>query len=544
MNHHLYEIVLESPQMWLKLQGSCWSEEQATAFFAHRFGGNDPDPLRPDLRYVSFSFRVPRKLSECTAHIFNWEAIKDRLPTGWDDQQFRLAEGPYPWCETLSDECDCHGEKGRLDIVYCSDFGLREHDAKRKIKSPNTWRYEYFQELRRILRTRQSAPRAVGNAAIESRHEAPPQEGFYCQVDGHYHAYSEQVKRRVESNLALARMEFATRSEEERRMLMSNIQGITAHWLRTFQIQECADRLAEGRAEIPDVLYKYIPRERIGEGAPNSLRATQLLALNDDMECNVITMPDSEMDAIDFLTLVQSRLKECLGIEASDEELLERSLRHGDLRLSTFIQEYLNPRVGVVALSADLLVPTMWAHYARNTGIVVGYDAEVLRGLGFEMRRVSYTEIAPIYEPSRGDVIQLNFTDRERMEREVRAGSTTGGTRVLGTVALTQLGADWKALSRLLFVKGTSWEYEKEIRLLVDLEEARDTGTKDSNCHPIKVIDIPPDAIKEIYRGPNTRDEDVARAVEAARGENKRGLFVGQVSSHAFRIQKTGGVQH
>ena len=135
--NHLYEIVLESPQMWLKIQASCQSEEQATAFFEYRFGGNDPDPLRPDLRFVSFSFRVPRKLSECSEHIFNWEAIKDRLPTGWDDQEFRLAKGPYPWCETLSDECDCYGASGRLDAAYCSDFGLLEEMDKRASRSQN-----------------------------------------------------------------------------------------------------------------------------------------------------------------------------------------------------------------------------------------------------------------------------------------------------------------------------------------------------------------------------------------------------------------------
>ena len=50
--------------------------------------------------------------------------------------------------------------------------------------------------------------------------------------------------------------------------------------------------------------------------------------------------------------------------------------------------------------------------------------------------------------------------------------------------------------------------------------------------------------IKEIYRGANTKDADVERAVEVARGENNRGLFVGHVSSHAFRIQKTGGVHY
>ena len=106
------------------------------------------------------------------------------------------------------------------------------------------------------------------------------------------------------------------------------------------------------------------------------------------------------------------------------------------------------------------------------------------------------------------------------------------------------LGADWKALSRLLFVKGSSWEYEKQVRLLVDLQEARDTGNVDHNGWPVKVMDIPPEAIKEIYNGVHTPKEDLAQAIEIARGENKRGLFEGHVSSHAFRIQKTGGVNH
>ena len=204
----------------------------------------------------------------------------------------------------------------------------------------------------------------------------------------------------------------------------------------------------------------------------------------------------------------------------------------------------LNPLVGVVSLSTDLSVPTMWTHYALNTGIVVGYDTEVLRNLGFELRQVSYTEIAPVFEPTRGDVIQLQFADRERMEQETRAGRIGNGTPILGTVGLTQLGADWQALSQLLFVKGPSWEYEKEVRLLVDLQETRDTGEKDDNRWPIKVIDVPPEAIKEIYGGVRTSDADLTRAAELARGEDKCGPFVGHVSAHAFRIQKTGGVRH
>ena len=111
-------------------------------------------------------------------------------------------------------------------------------------------------------------------------------------------------------------------------------------------------------------------------------------SLNDDMECNVITLRGQVTDALDCIARVQSRLKECLGAEVAEEELMGLALRFGDLRPSTFIQEYLKPLVGVVFLSTDLSVPTMWTHYALNTGIVVGYDTEVLKNPGFGIETV------------------------------------------------------------------------------------------------------------------------------------------------------------
>ena len=203
----------------------------------------------------------------------------------------------------------------------------------------------------------------------------------------------------------------------------------------------------------------------------------------------------------------------------------------------------MNPLVGVVSFSTDILVPTMWAHYARNTGIVVGYDTEALRELGIEMRPVIYSELAPTYQPSHGDGIRLDFVNREYMESELRAGRDSESLRILASTDLAEFGAGWKSLSRVLLVKGMPWAYEKEVRLLVDLEQARDTG-KVVDGWPIKVIDPPPQAIREIYGGANTRKADVDRAVQVTHGENKSGLFVGHVSSHAFRIQKTGGVRH
>ena len=77
----------------------------------------------------------PFRLSERSHYLANWVSIVDRLPAGWDDDEFHISGTPYPWCETLSDDCDCHGTKGRLDAAYCSDFGLHEETDKRASKS-------------------------------------------------------------------------------------------------------------------------------------------------------------------------------------------------------------------------------------------------------------------------------------------------------------------------------------------------------------------------------------------------------------------------
>ena len=374
--------------------------------------------------------------------------------------------------------------------------------------------------------------------------EALAKQGFYCQIDGRLHPYSEKAKKMTAVNLVAAIMQLSTWNDERRKFAMSSLGDIAAHWLRMYQSEECAGRAVSGKTNVPDIVYKYIPRERIGGGAPNSLRATQLLALNDDMECNISTVPDKALDRSHFRALIRSKVKKCLGITVPEDELLRRSRTSGDLRLSTFVQEYLNSRVGIVALSTDFLVPTIWAHYARNTGIVVGYDTEALAKLGFELRSVTYSDLAPSYEPAKDDVIRLLLVDPEQMEQDARSGRTTRGYPVLCHVDLAEFSSDWKSLSRLLFVKGASWEYESEVRLLVDLEQARDTGKTDENGWPIKVIDPPPEAIREICGGSNTRDADLARAVEVARGENKKGLFIRRVSSHAFRIQNTGGSRY
>ena len=375
--------------------------------------------------------------------------------------------------------------------------------------------------------------------------EAAAKLGFHCQVEGYHHAYSGQAKG--EARLYVDRLcaETLTLNETDRRALLLQMASITAWQLRSIQSRECAAKLVEGKTGLPSILYKYIPMNRIDKGAPRSLRATQPSALNDDMECSIGPMGGTGANASRYRAAVGAKLKEYLGVTMSKGELAKLWVTsNGAMELSGFIREHLDSRVGVVSLSRDALVPTMWAHYAQNTGVVVGYDTEALTKLGFDLRSVIYLEVAPVYEPTRDDVVQAAFVDRESIERDAAAGKVVLGRPILCSVNLTTLSSDWRSLARLLFVKGREWAYEREVRLLVDLQQTRHTKKTDEYDQPIKVIDVPPEAIREIYRGPRTTRADIARAIKEARGENVKGLYERGTNFRNFRIQNTGGSRH
>ena len=366
--------------------------------------------------------------------------------------------------------------------------------------------------------------------------------GLQCQFEGYHHRYSDQAKS--EARLYVERLcaEILTLKEKDCRTALSQIGSVAAWQLRSIQSTECAVKLVEGKTGIPSVLYKYIPVHLIGKGPPRSLRATQPSAVNDEMECSIAPMGGDAGDASRFRAEVGAKLQECLGITMSEGELAKLWVTsNGDMELSGFIREYLDSRVGVVSFSRDALVPTMWAHYAQNTGVVVGYDTEALTRLGYDLRSVTYLEMAPMYDPTRGNAVQAAFVDRESMERDAAAGKVVLGHHILCEVNLTTVSPDWRSLARLLFVKGTGWAYEREVRLLVDLQQTRDIEKTDEYHQPIKVIDVPPEAIREIYRGPRTSRADVERAIKEARGENVKGLYERGTSFRNFRIQNTGG---
>ena len=333
-------------------------------------------------------------------------------------------------------------------------------------------------------------------------------------------------------------------------------------------VKQWIDNQIQDTLDVPDILYKYIPYRHLQHGVPRSLRATQLLALNDVMECNIETYKNNDLSSNEWGNLLISALEQNLGITISSDEIERRLRSYGDPRVSTVIQEYLNPYVGVVSLSSDPLIPTMWAHYAENSGFVVGYSTEILRTLGFELRKMLYMELAPAYDPTRDNIIRLRFVDEEQRpiepgavirskghptmkdfgliigddeerNRNNQVGTQPKGTSILKDFDFLTLERDWRKLSNLLFTKSTWWEYEREIRLLVDQSQTRPLKETDTNGYPIRVLDIPQEAIEEVYVGFNTSDEAIGRITELVGGADRKGWRLKRTSSHAYRMQVT-----
>ena len=212
---HLYEVVISNSRVWLKVQASGEPTEQLAAFFEARFNGSDHIPVDGHHRVTPF------RLAERSHYIANWASIVDRLPAGWDDDELQIEGSPYPWCETLSDDCDCHGAKGRLDEAFCSDFGLHDEADKRARKTENVRHQHVIRRMKEGIARRDEARREAARRREERSPrpsgvavEAKPIEraadlcgardllakgvgevnrlaaqGFYCSIHSGHHAY-------------------------------------------------------------------------------------------------------------------------------------------------------------------------------------------------------------------------------------------------------------------------------------------------------------------------------------------------------------------
>ena len=265
------------------------------------------------------------------------------------------------------------------------------------------------------------------------------------------------------------------------------VAQLAAHVHEREMASRWVNRQVQDMLDVPAIVYKYVPCRLLKCGCPLTLRATQPVALNDVMEANLSTFKaDAEMDRDRWYEILGERLREIFGEDSLSPEELERRKRlYGDPRVSTIVREHLSRFVGVVSFSAHPLISTMWAHYAENSGFVVGYRTDAIRPLGVGLRRVLYMELAPVYWPEKDDTVELNFVDEKRRKEQ----PDREGIPILGAYDFLAFGKDWRTMCGLLFVKGDVWKSEREIRLLVDRETTRQTG--EVNGHKVREPPVP-----------------------------------------------------
>ena len=144
MNYHLYEILLESSQMWVKMSVPMCVRGTGEGVFRHSLWRRKSNPSVPVRPYRTFDLPTTSRSASKTLPT----GILSRIHflRGWDGREFKLAGGPYPWCETLAEGCDCHGSEDELSAAYCSDFGVAGDVEKHARKSDNI---RYAENLRK-----------------------------------------------------------------------------------------------------------------------------------------------------------------------------------------------------------------------------------------------------------------------------------------------------------------------------------------------------------------------------------------------------------
>ena len=220
-------------------------------------------------------------------------------------------------------------------------------------------------------------------------------------------------------------------------------------------------------------LYKYMTAERVLTCLPQvgdgTLRATQPAALNDPFECAVgAAFKDFGVDEVRLNQEFAEALSSIPGTTpVTADDVARAKEQRGSLYLRDLLTKQLSQRFGIVSFSTDPRHPLMWSHYTLDgSGFVVGYDMERLRVLGSQeesLRPVRYfEEMVPI----------------ESYEL---------------------LGIHEGALNAVMSLKSDHWSYEKEWRLIVELDKTIGTGLEDRHSLPINLLRVPNEAVLSVF---------------------------------------------
>lgn len=230
-----------------------------------------------------------------------------------------------------------------------------------------------------------------------------------------------------------------------------------------------------------DILYKYVTSDRaqtcIPEVGDGTLRATQPAALNDPFECAVeftYVIPDEEEENRELAKV----LTQINRSKLITEEVVQIARQEfGSLFIRQLVAEQFSTRFGIVSFTTEPFHPLMWSHYTDDgSGFVIGYDVtelEKLAGPCGYLRSVDYQ-------------VQLPLMPRPNV-----------------------LVSPESNMPIVLSLKSDHWSYEKEWRLIVELNRTIGTGQTDHHGQPINLVQIPNEAVVSVYYTERTLGESV-----------------------------------
>ena len=242
------------------------------------------------------------------------------------------------------------------------------------------------------------------------------------------------------------------------------------------------------------ILYKYVSSGRalmcIPEVGDGTLRATQPAALNDPFECAVRTpyiFPNAEEENRD-LADVLTRINKSKPVTEEDVQVARK--KYGSLFTRQLFTEQVSTRFGIVSFTMEPFHPLMWSHYTSDgSGFVIGYDVT-------ELSKLAGTE---------GHLQNVTYGDHP--------------PPILGPIVLVSPESN---LPKLLAAKSKHWSYEKEWRLIIELNRTIGTGETDIHGQPINLLQIPNEAVVSVYYTERTPSEHIRLIRDRLADKNNR----------------------
>lgn len=272
---------------------------------------------------------------------------------------------------------------------------------------------------------------------------------------------------------------------------------------------------------MSDIIYKYLPIERLSYLENELLRFTQPGDLNDPFECLPIHPTIEEtIYVIEKVLKMETEKLNKLKLSKSERINFRNSLTRKYKTIITDVKKNseknfrkdfyrdsnanINSKLGIFSLSRRWDSTLMWSHYTNaHKGFCIGFD----RNAYFFERGINSANPDYIFQP----VVYSEDRIKVPIEKDVKINPN------------------------IMFTKSIDWKYEEEERVLASLHNA--TKQIQNNPFDIYLFKIPHEMIREIIAGANISSDDFNYINNFCETKNIK-LYKSQVCETKFNMKR------